>query len=131
VDGAHGMDAFPMIRGADYQGPPLNRGGGSDGEWYEVVLRFKKVSTMAMQGAIARRRVTQGGAWNPGPWEIIAHQVTHTGDPTIEYIRPVYEYDMGVNRNKQWDDVMYIDWGKYEVVNGALYPNPFSVPGVP
>ena len=131
VDGAGGMDAHPMVKGASFRGPPPNPNGNGDGQWYEIVLRFKKVSTMVMQGAVAKRRVTLGGAWSPGPWTIIARQVTHTGDPTVEYIRPVISYDMGVNRNKQWDDVMWIDWGKYEVVNGALYPNPFNVPGVP
>jgi hypothetical protein len=131
ADGARGMDAWPMIKAPNFQGPPFKAGGDGDGEWYERVMHFKKVDVMVMQGTVAKRRVTLGGVWNPGPWVIIARQVTHTGDPTVEYIRPVISYEMGVNRNKQWDDVMWLDWGKYDVVNGALYPNPFNVPGVP
>jgi hypothetical protein len=131
VDGAGGMDAFPMVKGSSYGPPSPNPGGNGNGEWYEIVMRWKKVGTMVMQGAIAKRRITIGGLWNPGPWTTIARQVTHTGDPLVEYIRPVFSYEMGVNRNKQWDEVMWIDWGKYDVVNGALYPNPFNVPGIP
>jgi hypothetical protein len=28
---------------------------------------------------------------------------------------------MGVNRNRQWDEEMYIYWGPHEVVDGSRY----------
>jgi hypothetical protein len=46
-----------------------------------------------------------------------------------QVFRGVTVYTMGVNRNRQWDEEMYIYWGPHEVVDGSRYPNPWDLPG--
>lgn len=125
VDGIGGMDAWPMLKVGAVTGKPARDG---NGEWFEVVMHFEKVAPMAMQGTLAKRQYTVSGAVSPGAWEVIARQVTHTGDPAVEFVRPVVLYQMGVNRNKQWDTAMSIDWGRYELYDGRLQRNPLNVP---
>ena len=64
-------------------------------------------------------------AMNPGPWRINAHySVAQTG----QVFSGISHYAMGINRNRQYDEVMSHYWGPYEVVDGSQYPNPWGLP---
>jgi hypothetical protein len=95
-----------------------------DGEWYEFVMGSITMSASTGRGIFAWRRHTTGGVVSPGPWRVYIQQVTNTSAPWY----PAGAYQMGVNRNKSFDEEMYWDWGPYEVVDGSKYANPFSVP---
>jgi hypothetical protein len=96
-----------------------------DGEWYEMVMHHK---TVGNRGEFTQylRRYTSGGAVSPGPWRINAHySVAQTG----QVFSGISHYQMGINRNRQYDEVMNHYWGPYEVVDGSQYPNPWGLPG--
>jgi hypothetical protein len=105
--------------------PPGAPHGDGDGEWYEVVLHHR---TVAERGEFSMywRRYTLRGVVSPGAWRIDArYMIVQAG----QVFRGIAIYTMGVNRNRQWDEPMYIYWGPYEVVDGDLYPNPWELPG--
>jgi hypothetical protein len=72
------------------------------------------------------RRYTSGGVPNPGSWRVNAHYFLGAQG---EEFRGISHYQMGVNRNRQYDSVMYHYWGPYEVVDGSQFPNPWGLPG--
>jgi hypothetical protein len=117
-------DLFPMfsVRCAPGLGSPCGPG---DGEWYECIMHHQAVGTRC-EGTFYFRRYTTGvgttvspGAWHiTGQYKVLAAGQTWT---------PIQNYQMGVNRNRQWDSTMYRYWGPYELVDGTLYPNPWGV----
>ena len=116
-------DAYPMIKVPS--SPPRAPAGSGDGEWYEIVLHHK---TVAERGEFTMywRQYTAGGVVSPRAWKIDAwYMLAREG----QVFRGVTTYTMGVNRNRQWDEPMYIYWGPFEVVDGNLYPNPWALPG--
>jgi hypothetical protein len=129
TSGFLGVDLFPMVRPSAPDGRcfPSNTpcGPAGDGEWYEMVMHHK---TTGARGEFSQylRRYSQNGVVSPGPWRINAHYVDAAAGGTFTGID---RYMMGVNRNRQYDSVMYHDWGPYEVVDGGAYPNPWGVPG--
>jgi hypothetical protein len=128
MQGFPGADLYPMVRTTSSTGScfpadaPCASAG--DGEWYEMVIHHQ---TVGVRGEFTQylRRYTAGGAVNPGPWRINAvYSVAQTG----QVFSGISHYQMGVNRNRQYDEVMYHDWGPYEVVDGAVFPNPWGLP---
>jgi hypothetical protein len=128
ITGFHGVDLMPMVKVSTPAGtcspgmaPCLQAG---DGEWYEIVLHHK---TTGARGEFAQyiRRYTQNGVISLAPWRINAHW--HEA-PATDPFTGVDRYKMGVNRNRQYEEVMSHDWGPYEVVDGGVYPNPWNLP---
>jgi hypothetical protein len=127
TSGFHGVDLLPMVKvsapdGRCFPGnAPCAQAG--DGEWYEMVMHHK---TTGARGEFSQylRRYSQNGAVSHGPWRINAHWHEATSD----IFTGINRYMMGVNRNRQYDEVMFHDWGPYAVVDGGVYPNPFNVP---
>jgi hypothetical protein len=116
-------DAFPMISAP--VGPSGAPTGPGNGEWYEVVLHHAAVGARA-EHMLAWRQYTRAGEVAPGKWAIIGRWEEFTAGDTW---RPLVRYEMGVNRNRQWDEPMSIYWGPYEIVDGSKYPNPWGLPG--
>jgi hypothetical protein len=116
-------DADPLIKVRCGTGIP-NPCGDGDGQWYEIVMHHKNVAERG-EGTLYWRKYTVGGAVNPGPWSITGWYKQLAPGQTWS---PVQSYDMGVNRNRQWDEAMFIYWGPYAVVDGSKYPNPWSLP---
>jgi hypothetical protein len=129
VQGFSGADLYPMVKTASLNGycfpagsPCAQQG---DGEWYEMIIHHKTVGARA-EFTQYLRRYTSGGAVSPAPWRINAqYAVAESG----QVFSGISDYQMGVNRNRQYDEVMYHDWGPYEVVDGGVYPNPWGLPG--
>jgi hypothetical protein len=117
-------DAFPMIK-APASGPRGTQFGNGNGEWYEVVLHHK---TTGERGEFTMywRRYTLSGAISPAAWKIDARFLVAAPG---QVFRGVTTYTMGVNRNRQWDEEMFIYWGPHEIVDGTRYPNPWNLPG--
>ncbi|HET7233944.1 MAG TPA: hypothetical protein VFJ16_28290 [Longimicrobium sp.] len=94
----------------------------SDGEWWEYVIHYKKTGPSSAVYQYWRRRLTSGGSVSPAAWSY--HGMSMSGSTTPR----VASIDLGCNKNKNNPSTMYIYWGKWEVVDGAQYPNPFSMP---
>jgi len=128
VQGFPGVDLYPMVKVASLSGScfpadaPCASAG--DGEWYEIVIHHK---TVGERGEFTQylRRYTYGGVVSPGAWRINAE---YSVAPSGQVFRGVSHYQMGVNRNRQYDEVMYHDWGPYEVVDGSVFPSPWGLP---
>lgn len=132
-------DMAPQIAVGSYlcaAGQTIPAGPG-DGQWYEIIMHYKIAGTFGVaksfEGTVATFRVTTGGVLRPAGdrtnvanWKIISLGVTQTTDLAAR----AKEYDMGVNRNKQWDSQMSVFWGPYDVVDGSLFPDPFQVGSV-
>jgi hypothetical protein len=127
VEGWPFPDVYPMIKvpGPAPSAPPRAPFGNGDGEWYEVVLHHK---TVAERGEFTMywRRYTYHGSVSPGPWKIDAKYLIVQAGQTF---RGVSIYTMGVNRNRQYDEEMFVYWGPFEIVDGSKYPNPWGLPG--
>jgi hypothetical protein len=89
-----------------------------NGEWYEIILHHEQLDATTAVWMTRWRRYTP----TPGPWRIWGQR-----DVRAAGWDPIYRYEMGVNRNRQWDENMFIDWGPYEVVDGSKYPNPWGL----
>jgi hypothetical protein len=129
TSGFPGVDLFPMVKPSAPDGRcyPANTpcGPAGDGQWYEIVLHHK---TTGARGEFSQylRRYSQNGVVSPGPWRINAHYVDAAAGGIFTGLD---RYKMGINRNRQYDEVMHHDWGPYEVVDGSVYPNPWGLPG--
>lgn len=93
-------------------------------EWWEFVMGYLP-NGGTLTSAWGYRRYTEGGAVNPGPWTVDVRQSSGGPWPAL------HRYEMGVNRNGIYQDKMHVDWGPYEIVDGARYTNPFGLPGLP
>lgn len=123
VGGWPDPDGWPMFRSdVGPQGAPIGPG---TGEWYEVVLHHKAVAERG-EHTLAWRQYTVNGQVSPQPWSIVAEYEVFT--PGQSWKR-IMRYEMGVNRNRQWDETMYVYWGPYEVVDGSAFPSPWGLPG--
>jgi hypothetical protein len=71
------------------------------------------------------RQYTVGGAVAPSPWKIDA---TYLDVQPGQSFTGIANYQMGVNRNRWYDEPMFIYWGPYEIVDGSVYPNPWGLP---
>jgi hypothetical protein len=100
-----------------------------DGQWYEIVMGHLELAPLTGRGIIAWRKYTVADVVNPQAWTVYIVDRTHT-DSTKPWV-PANRYDMGVNRNKSFDEDMTWDWGPYDIVDGSRFPNPFKIPYVP
>jgi hypothetical protein len=97
-----------------------------DGQWYEFVMGFERLGPKRFRSTWAWRRYTTSGTVAPDKWTAEVVETDHgLNGPDIA---PVRSYEMGINRNRSFDSVMWWDWGPYELVDGSKYPNPFRVP---
>ncbi len=95
-----------------------------DGEWWEFVMGYLPAGD-TLTSVWAYRQSTVGGEIAPGTWTVDVRRTTGGTWPLL------HRYEMGVNRNGGYNTVMSIDWGPYDLVDGARYANPFAIPGVP
>ncbi len=122
-------DFWPAVSApGPYPAAPYGSGsnwGGGDGEWREIILHHK---TLAERGEFTMywRKYTVAGVINPQPWQITGRLMIGSAGSVW---RGLSNYQMGVNRNRCYDEAMHIDWGPYEVVDGSQYPNPWGLPG--
>lgn len=126
--GWFGPDFYPFIKvpGPYPAAPSRNsRFGNGNGEWIEVVLHHKTVAERG-EFTLYWRQYTLKGQVAPQPWKI--HAVYLMGRAG-QVFRGVTIYLMGVNRNRQYDEPMFVYWGPYEIVDGSQYPNPWNLPG--
>ncbi|MFL5542313.1 MAG: hypothetical protein ACJ8J0_25220 [Longimicrobiaceae bacterium] len=94
----------------------------SDGEWWEYVVHYRKTGASSALYQYWRRRLTSGGSVAPGAWTYHGMSMSGSATPRVASV------DLGCNKNKNNPSTMYIYWGKWEVVDGAAYPNPFAMP---
>jgi hypothetical protein len=127
ASGWSGTDFYPFIKvlGPWPSSPPNAPYGDGDGEWVEIILHHKTVGERG-EFSMYWRQYTVNGAVDPQPWKIDARYFIGLPGQTF---RGLSNYQMGVNRNRQYDEPMFIYWGPYEVVDGSQYPNPWSLPG--
>jgi len=122
-------DFWPaMYAPGPYPAAPYGSGsnwGLGNGEWWQIIIHHK---TVAERGEFTMywRQYTVGAAVNPQPWKIHGRLMIGA---TGSVWRGLSNYQMGVNRNRCYDEPMNLDWGPYEVVDGSQYPNPWSLPG--
>ncbi|HEV8599592.1 MAG TPA: hypothetical protein VGQ69_09555 [Gemmatimonadales bacterium] len=126
--GWFGPDFYPFIKvPGPYPAAPSRSSpyGNGNGEWIEVVLHHK---TVAERGEFTMywRQYTLRGEVVPQAWKI--HAVFMTAQAG-QVFPGVTIYLMGVNRNRQYDEPMFVYWGPYEIVDGSRYPNPWNLPG--
>ena len=121
------VDLFPLIRASGPLSPAFLAApwGPGQGEWIEIIVHHKTVAERG-EFSLYWREYTVGGVVNPQPWQIDATFVVGSPGQTF---RGISNYQMGVNRNRQYDETMYHYWGPYEVVDGSQYPNPWNLPG--
>jgi hypothetical protein len=127
TDGWSFPDFWPAIKTTGpYPSSPGNCAyGPGNGEWVEVIFHH---NTQGARGEFSMywRQYTVGGAVAPSPWKINAWYLDV--QPGQSFIG-IANYQMGVNRNRWYDEPMFIYWGPYEVVDGSAYPDPWGVPG--
>ena len=121
------VDLYPLIRAPGPLSAKFTRApwGPGTGEWIEVVMHHK---TVAERGEFTAywRQYTVGGQVSPKPWKIDARYVVVRPG---QVFRGVSIYTMGVNRNRQYDEPMFIYWGPFEIVDGSQFSNPWNLPG--
>lgn len=106
--------------------PPGSRCFMGDREWYEIVwLHWTQGNRGEFTMWLRPYTSGQGTIVAPAKWRI--QSKFREAAPGGQYIG-VESYDMGINRNRQYDEVMYHDWGPYEVVDAGRYTNPWNVP---
>ena len=93
----------------------------NDGEWYEFVILYERTGPRNARQQWWRRRLTRSGAVQPGPWTYSGIEVSGAPVPRMTGIM------LGANRNKNNPRTMHIDWGPWEVVDGARHPDPFGI----
>ena len=122
------VDFFPFVKApgpypsAPAAGAPYGNG---NGEWVEIVMHHKTVGGRG-EFTVYWRQYTVSGVVSPQPWKI--HAVWMEAQ-VGQVFSGVTIYTMGVNRNRQYDEPMFIYWGPFEVVDGTQYPNPWNLPG--
>jgi hypothetical protein len=100
-----------------------------NGQWYEYVMGFQKLTAKSFRVVWAWRQYSVNGSVNPQPWIVDVMDTDHgASGPDITNAR---SYEMGINRNRSFNTTMSWDWGPYEIVDGTKYPNPFGIPNVP
>jgi hypothetical protein len=127
VKGWGGVDFYPAIKGFAFPASPSRAApyGNGNGEWYELIMHHKTVAERG-EFTLYWRQYTVGGQVSPQPWKIDARYMTGQAGQAF---RGVTTYTMGVNRNRQYDEPMFIYWGPFEIVDGSQYPNPWNLPG--
>ena len=96
----------------------------SDGQWWEFVVYYQKTGPTSARQYYWRRRLTNGGQIANNTWVFHGYEMTGSATPQVAGI------ELGINKNKNNPQNMYITWGLWEVVDGSRYPNPFSMPNV-
>jgi hypothetical protein len=122
------VDFYPFIKApGPYPSAPSRSApyGNGNGEWIEIVMHHKTVDGRG-EFSVYWRQYTDSGLVSPQPWKILAHWVEAQAG---QLFRGVTDYTMGVNRNRQYDEPMYIYWGPLEIVDGSQYPNPWNLHG--
>jgi hypothetical protein len=94
----------------------------TDGEWWEFVVLYERTGDSAGRQHLWRRRLTRGGQVDPGGWAY--HGVAISGAPMPR----VAAVELGANKNRSTPHAQHIDWGPWEVVDGARSRDPFGVP---
>jgi len=124
----HNPGTFKMFR-VGCQPPRNPYCGDGNGEWYEIIWHLKVGTPDAperIELTQAMRQYTQAGVKTPLPWRIATeYKVASPGGVW----RPMVKYEQGVNRNRQWDEPMWLDWAFFEIVDGDQFPNPWGLPG--
>lgn len=126
VDYGRGIhDAWPTMQAGPIHciAGQTDLGGPGNGEWFEVILHSKQVTTTASEGTLAIRQYTVNGKVQPGPWDI---QARRQDNPAHAWA-PASDYQMGVNRNKAFDAPMFIWWATITVVDGSANADPFGL----
>jgi hypothetical protein len=122
------IDFYPLIKAPGPARAAPSRAaafGNGNGEWVEVIMHHKTVAERG-EFTVYWRQYTVRGQVAPQAWKIDARYLV--GRPGQEF-RGVAIYTMGVNRNRQYDEPMFIYWGPFEIVDGLKYPNPWNLPG--
>jgi hypothetical protein len=111
----------------------------TDGDWREVIIAFEKTSATTYRVSYWWRKYTVGGAKHNLTWAQTATNKTlydqHfvasigrlTGGTDISRVAGIA---MGVNKNQNTPQEMYIYWGPYFAVDGSQNPDPFGVVGL-
>jgi hypothetical protein len=94
----------------------------TDGEWWEYVIHYRVTAPEAARFQYWRRRLTERGRVQPGPWSY--HGMEMRGWP----VPRVAKVELGANKNKSNPRDLSLSWGPWEVVDGTRYPYPFGVP---
>jgi hypothetical protein len=106
--------------------PPGAPCGMGDEEWWEIIIYHNTVGNRGEHTMWLRPYTTgKGTVIAPGAWRIQSR--FRVGQPGAQWLG-VSHYQMGINRNRQWDEVMHLDWGPFEVVDGGSFTNPWKVP---
>ena len=92
-----------------------------NGEWYEYVVHYQRLSDTQARQEYWYRRLTRGGQISNEPF-LYAGSI-NSGSP-IPFVGGI---ELGVNKNKSNPTTMYVMWGPWEVVDGSRYPNPFGI----
>ncbi len=94
----------------------------SDGDWWEFVVHHQS-SGKGGQLQIWRRRATANGSKSPGPWTYYGLALEGNEVPLATAVQ------LGLTKTKPTPS-QYIDWGPWDVVDGARYSNPFDMPNM-
>jgi|GEM_PF-712617 len=96
----------------------------SDKEWWEYVAYWEKTGATTARQHIWRRRLTNNGTIANNPWTYWGVQLSGATTPRVRGIQ------LGGNKNKVNPKTMYMYLGRWEVVDGSKYPNPFNMPNI-
>ena len=91
-------------------------------DWWEFVVFYDRTGPRSARQHWWKRRLTRGAAVDPGTWDYAGVEIDGAPTPLVRAVT------LGAVRNKSTPRPMHIDWGPWEVVDGAAYPNPFGVP---
>jgi hypothetical protein len=93
----------------------------SDGEWYEFIVFYEKLSPTLARQHWWRRQLTDKG--KIVDHDFLYHGIEIKGDP----IPRVNAVELGANKNKVTPEPMSLMWGPWEVVDGSKFEDPFGV----
>ena len=96
----------------------------SSGEWWEYVVYYERTSATTARQHFWRRPLTVSGAVAPGPWIYYGFALSGGNTPNVASIV------LGMTKSKGTVTTQYIYLGPWEVVDGAVFPNPFGMPNL-
>lgn len=90
----------------------------TSGEWYEYVMHYQRVDSTTCKSEFWMKKLADSAYRYQGEQSVF---------PAPDSPPLVRGVELPANKNKMNPQTMYIDWGPWEVVDGAVYPNPFGV----
>ncbi len=93
-----------------------------DGEWYEFIQYVDVRDPAHVKTGWWRRRLTQYGAVNPGPWEHLTQRYDYRSD-----VRLMVGVGIGQNFNRPLDHPQFYYIGSVEAVDGSRHADPYGV----